>query len=78
VAQHAPSPVEFAAHASERAATRVHEEFKIGLSSLATIATIAPFIGILGTLVGIWNAPQPLGTEKMTAMANLFGPANIY
>lgn len=28
---------------------------------------------MFGTLIGIWDSPQGLGTEKMTAMANLFG-----
>jgi biopolymer transport protein ExbB/TolQ len=73
VAQRATSPIEFATHASERAAKLVHEELKAGLSSLATLATVAPFVGMFGTLVGIWDAPQPLGTERMTAIANLCG-----
>jgi biopolymer transport protein ExbB/TolQ len=73
VALRAIPAVEFAKHASERAASRVHEELKIGLNGLATVASIAPFIGMFGTLIGIWDAPQPLGTEKTTAMANLFG-----
>jgi biopolymer transport protein ExbB/TolQ len=73
VAKRVTFSVEFATHASERAAARVHEEFKIGLNSSATIATIAPFVGIFGTLVGVWDAPQPLGTERTTAMANFCG-----
>ena len=71
--QRAISPVQFAKRASERMAALVHEDLKLGLASLATIGSIAPLIGLLGTLVGIWDSPQTLGTEKATAMANLFG-----
>ena len=47
------SPVGFAKHASERAAALVHQEFKTGVNSLATISLIAPLLGMFGTLVGI-------------------------
>jgi hypothetical protein len=57
--QRAISPVQFAKRASERTAALVHEDLKMGLASLATIGSIAPLIGLLGTLVGIWDSPQP-------------------
>jgi len=45
-----------AERAVERTAMMVTAEFKKGLGGLATIATTAPFIGLLGTVIGIINA----------------------
>jgi len=45
-----------AERAIERAAMMTTAEFKKGLGGLATIATTAPFIGLLGTVIGIINA----------------------
>ena len=64
-------------HASKRAVGVVHVDFKSGLDSLATISSAAPFVGMFGTLAGIWESPQAIGTERMTAMANLFGRLSI-
>jgi len=59
--------------AAERAMNRspvlVHEDLKRGLYGLATIASIAPLIGIFGTLLGIVNSFPGLGTDKSTALA---------
>jgi biopolymer transport protein ExbB/TolQ len=56
--------LQFSERASLRAATVVHAEMKRGLGSLATIASTAPWIGILGTLWGIVNSFPGLGTSK--------------
>ena len=48
--------VETAQRGCERAATIFNQELKRGLSTLATIATSAPFIGLFGTISGIINA----------------------
>jgi biopolymer transport protein ExbB/TolQ len=48
--------VETAHRGCERAATIFSQELKRGLSTLATIATSAPFIGLFGTIAGIINA----------------------
>lgn len=45
-----------AERAIERSAMMTTAEFKKGLGGLATIATTAPFIGLLGTVIGIINA----------------------
>ncbi len=55
--------------ASERSATVVHCEMQRGLISLATIASVAPFIGLVGTLLGIVNSFRGVGTDKWTALA---------
>ncbi len=48
-----PAVIEAVARHSARAAVRVHQKMKRGLSSLASIAATAPFVGLFGTLVGI-------------------------
>lgn len=48
--------VETAARGCERAATIFTQELKRGMSTLATIATSSPFIGLFGTIFGIINA----------------------
>jgi len=48
--------VETARRGCERSATLFTQELKRGLSTLATIATSAPFIGLFGTIAGIINA----------------------
>ena len=48
--------VESSKRALDRASAIVHAELKRGLSSLATIGSTAPFVGLFGTVVGIINA----------------------
>jgi biopolymer transport protein ExbB/biopolymer transport protein TolQ len=48
--------VEAARRAIERETLITYSDFKKGVSSLATIATTAPFIGLFGTVIGIINA----------------------
>ena len=57
--------------ASIRAAAVVHEDMNQGLSSLATIASIAPFVGVFGTLLGICNSFRSMGSDKATALGML-------
>jgi hypothetical protein len=42
--------------ASKRSSAVVHEEMKAGIYDLATIACVAPWFGIFGTVVGIVNS----------------------
>lgn len=48
--------IETAQRGCERASTIFTQELKRGLSTIATIATSAPFIGLFGTIAGIINA----------------------
>ncbi|HUU39275.1 MAG TPA: MotA/TolQ/ExbB proton channel family protein [Candidatus Desulfaltia sp.] len=48
--------VETAQRGCQRASNIFSQELKRGLSTLATIATSAPFIGLFGTIAGIINA----------------------
>jgi biopolymer transport protein ExbB/biopolymer transport protein TolQ len=59
--------------ALERAEAIVHAELKRGISTLATIASSAPFVGLLGTVVGIINAFQGIAAEKSTGLGAVAG-----
>jgi biopolymer transport protein ExbB/TolQ len=48
--------IETSARGMDRASTIFTQELKRGLSTLATIATSSPFIGLFGTIGGIINA----------------------
>jgi len=52
-----------------RAAKIVISDLNRGLGTLATIASSAPFIGLLGTCFGIMNAFRGVAMEKWTAIA---------
>jgi biopolymer transport protein TolQ len=51
-----------------RAAAAELSVLERGMSWLASTATVTPFIGLLGTVVGIINAFQGLGLEKTTSI----------
>jgi biopolymer transport protein ExbB/TolQ len=53
----------------DRAAIAVHGDMKRGLSSLASVAATAPFVGFFGTVLGILNSFRGVGTEKSTVLA---------
>jgi biopolymer transport protein ExbB/biopolymer transport protein TolQ len=52
--------IESVARALERQAAREVQVFKRGLGVLATVGSTAPFIGLLGTVMGIVNAFQSM------------------
>lgn len=59
--------------ALERSQAIVHSELKRGLSSLATIGSTAPFVGLFGTVVGIINAFQGIASQKSTGLGAVAG-----
>ena len=63
--------------ASQRALIRaeaiVHAELKRGVSSLATIGSTAPFVGLFGTVVGIINAFKTMAAEKSPGIGAIAG-----
>jgi len=65
--------VEASKRALERAAAIVHPELKRGVSTLATIGSTAPFVGLFGTVVGIINAFKGISTEKSTGLGAVAG-----
>ncbi|MEW6434098.1 MAG: MotA/TolQ/ExbB proton channel family protein [Myxococcota bacterium] len=52
--------IESVARALERQAAREVQVFKRGLGVLATVGSTAPFVGLLGTVMGIVNAFQSM------------------
>jgi len=56
--------IEASKRALDRATSISIEDFKRGLSSLATIGSTAPFIGLFGTTIGIINAFQAMAKEE--------------
>jgi biopolymer transport protein ExbB/biopolymer transport protein TolQ len=65
--------IEASKRALERAEAIVHAELKRGISSLATIGSTAPFVGLFGTVVGIINAFRGISTEKSTGLGAVAG-----
>ena len=63
--------------ASQRALVRaeaiVHAELKRGVSSLATIGSTAPFVGLFGTVIGIIHAFQTMAAEKSPGIGAIAG-----
>src|SRR5204863_7703999 len=59
--------------ALERAEAIVHAELKRGIGSLATIGSTAPFIGLLGTVVGILSAFKKISETKAAGLASVAG-----
>jgi biopolymer transport protein ExbB/TolQ len=64
--------LESARRASERSATVVHGKMKRGLWSLATIASIAPWVGLLGTIRGIHDSFGGFDGSKEALMVAIF------
>ena len=65
--------IEASKRALERAEAIVHAELKRGVSSLATIGSTGPFVGLFGTVVGIINAFKGISTEKSTGLGAVAG-----
>ena len=65
--------IEASKRALERAAAIVHAELKRGVSSLATIGSTAPFVGLFGTVLGIIHAFQGISSAKSTGLAAVAG-----
>ena len=65
--------IEASKRALERAAAIVHAELKRGVSSLATIGSTAPFVGLFGTVLGIINAFGSIQSQKTTGLTAVAG-----
>jgi len=64
----------------ERAKERETANLKRGLTSLATVGSTAPFVGLVGTVIGIINAFRVMGSSKsvdLTTLAPAIGEALI-
>jgi hypothetical protein len=56
LAQLDSSILQAVARASKRSSALMHEEMREGVYSLATIASVAPWLGLFGTILGIVNS----------------------
>jgi biopolymer transport protein ExbB/TolQ len=65
--------IESSKRALERSESIVHAKLKKGLSGLATIGATAPFVGLLGTVMGILNAFQKIATTKSQGLSAVAG-----
>ena len=65
--------IESAGRALERAEAIVHAKLKRGLAVLATIGATAPFVGLLGTVIGILHAFQQIATQKTSGIGAVAG-----
>lgn len=61
-----------ASRASARSAAVVHRQMKRGLNSLATVASTAPWVGLLGTILGVDNSFKGFNGSKEALMATIF------
>ncbi len=59
--------------ASGRAIALTHAEMKRGVSSLATIGSTAPFVGLLGTVIGIVNAFKSMSSTQTAGLSVVAG-----
>jgi biopolymer transport protein ExbB len=65
--------IEASKRALERTSAIVHAELKRGLGGLATIGSTAPFVGLFGTVMGIFNAFTGIKQNKATGLAAVAG-----
>lgn len=63
--------LESAARALERQALREVQSMKRGISTLATVASTAPFVGLLGTVVGIVTAFEQMAASGSGGLATV-------
>jgi len=65
--------VEASRRALERAQAITHTELERGLSGLATIGATAPFVGLLGTVIGIIDAFAEIQSAQTTGFSAVAG-----
>jgi biopolymer transport protein ExbB/biopolymer transport protein TolQ len=65
--------IEASRRALERSAAIVHAELERGLSGLATIGSTAPFVGLLGTVIGIIDAFREIQGHQTTGISAVAG-----
>jgi biopolymer transport protein ExbB len=58
----------------QRAVDRVQSRLKDGLSFLATVGSTSPFIGLFGTVWGIYNALTAIGMSGNASIDKVAGP----
>jgi biopolymer transport protein ExbB len=61
-------------HCIERAVATVHSRTQEGLAVLATVGSTAPFVGLFGTVWGIYNALVRIGASGQASIDKVAGP----
>jgi biopolymer transport protein ExbB len=62
------------AQSIERAIATVHSRMQEGLAILATVGSTAPFVGLFGTVWGIYNALVKIGASGQASIDKVAGP----
>ena len=62
------------AQSIERAVGTVHSRTQEGLAVLATVGSTAPFVGLFGTVWGIYNALVKIGASGQASIDKVAGP----
>jgi biopolymer transport protein ExbB/biopolymer transport protein TolQ len=65
--------IEASRRALDRSSAIVHTELERGLSGLATIGSTAPFVGLLGTVIGIMDAFRGIQGHMATGLGAVAG-----
>ena len=58
----------------QRAVEAVQQELQSGLAFLATVGSVAPFIGLFGTVWGIYHALTAIGMSGQASIDKVAGP----
>lgn len=58
----------------QRAVDRVNRDMQSGLAFLATVGSIAPFVGLFGTVWGIYHALSAIGVSGQASIDKVAGP----
>lgn len=58
----------------QRSVDRVNREMQGGLSFLATVGSISPFVGLFGTVWGIYHALTAIGISGQASIDKVAGP----
>jgi len=58
----------------QRASAKVQARLQMGLAVLATVGSIGPFVGLFGTVWGIYNALVSIGISGQASIDKVAGP----
>src|ERR1700712_4438214 len=58
----------------QRAIERVQSRMQDGLAFLATVGSTSPFVGLFGTVMGIYNALTAIGIAGQASIDKVAGP----
>lgn len=58
----------------QRSVDRINREMQSGLSFLATVGSVSPFVGLFGTVWGIYHALTAIGISGQASIDKVAGP----